>query len=251
MYMLARHALTRDFYLDEDEFRQAVGGGILPSVYQNHHLKRARSSKQMPKRFCMDEYHRTGGIEGIRNQVIQDIREGRKHNNQIAIASQRLEDFDDAILDMATSVYICNAASEHAVGVAVSTFGLNKVAEDVLRHQLTGPTAKGASMYCVFKTKEGTIRQKLFLTLGPAELWALSTTAEDAALRRSLYEAVGPRAARRALSLRFPSGSAKPEIETRVARIEAEGARLDEKARGSVIDNLSLEIQRQMFSAAS
>lgn len=248
MYMLARHAMTRDFFLDEDEFRQAVKGGSMPSLYQDFHVQRARSSKQMPKRFCMDEYHRTGGIEGIRNQVVQDIREGRKHNNQIAIASQRLEDFDDAVLDMATSVYICNAASENAVNIAVKTFGLNSVAEDVLRNQLTGPTAKGASMYCIFRTKGGVIRQKLFLTLGPAELWALSTTAEDAALRRHLYEAVGPRAARTALALRFPGGSAKTEIETRVARIEEEGRRLDDKARGSVIENISLEIQRQMFA---
>jgi intracellular multiplication protein IcmB len=225
-----------------------VKGGSMPSLYQEMHVQRARSSKQMPKRFCMDEYHRTGGIEGIRNQVVQDIREGRKHNNQIAIASQRLEDFDDAVLDMATSVYICNAASENAVGIAVKTFGLNSVAEDVLRNELTGPTAKGASMYCIFRTKGGVIRQKLFLTLGPAELWALSTTAEDAALRRHLYEAVGPRAARTALALRFPGGSAKTEIETRVARIEEEGRRLDDRARGSVIENLSLEIQRQMFA---
>jgi len=248
MYMLARHAMTRDFFLDEDEFRQAVRSGSMPKIYEDYHLQRARSSKQMPKRFCMDEYHRTGGIAGVRDQVVQDIREGRKHNNQIAIASQRLEDFDDAVLDMATSVYICNASSENAVERAVKTFGLNSVAEDVLRHELTGPTARGASMYCVFKIKGGTIRQKLFLTLGPAELWALSTTAEDAALRRLLYETVGPRAARRALATRFPSGSAKAEIETRVAKLEEEGQRLDEKARGSVIEQLSLEIQRQMFA---
>lgn len=250
MYMLARFAMTRDFFLDEEDFRSANHAGKLPTIYTEFHQRRSRISKQMQKKFCMDEYHRTGGISGIRNQVVQDVREGRKYNNQVSIASQRLEDFDDAVLDMATSVFICNAASENAVDMAVKTFGLNNVGASVLRHQLTGPTSRGAPMYCIFKIKGGTVRQKLFLTLGPAELWALSTTAEDAALRRDLYQAVGPRAARQALALRFPGGSAKAEIETRIAKLEEVGQRLDERARGSVIETLSAEIQQQMFAEA-
>lgn len=247
MYMLARHALARDFFLDEDEIRANVRAGTLPSFYEDMHVQRARSNKQMPKRICMDEFHRTGGLQGIRDQVATDIREGRKHNIQIALASQLLDDFDDAVIEMATSIWICNAPSESAIEKARKAFGLNAVAEEVLRYELTGPTSRGAPIYCIFKNKTGTIKQKLFITLGPAELWALSTTSEDAALRRHLYEAVGPRAARLALANRFPGGSAKAEIETRIAKIEEEGARLDEKARGSLIEQVSLEIQRQMF----
>lgn len=247
MYMLARHALARDFFLDEDEIRANVRAGVLPPFYEDMHVQRARSNKQMPKRICMDEFHRTGGLKGIRDQVTTDIREGRKHNIQIALASQLLDDFDDAVIEMATSIWICNAPSESAIKKAKTAFGLNEVAEEVLRYELTGPTSRGAPIYCIFKNKGGTIKQKLFITLGPAELWALSTTSEDAALRRHLYEAVGPRAARLALANRFPGGSAKAEIETRIAKIEEEGTRLDDKARGSLIEQVSQEIQRQMF----
>ena len=73
-------------------------------------------------------------------------------------------------------------------------------------------------MFCVIRHKSGDCRQKLMLTLGPSELWALSTTAEDVALRELLYEAVGAPDARSALASRFPRGSARKEIELRLRR---------------------------------
>ena len=55
---------------------------------------------------------------------------------------------------------------------------------------------------------------------GPAELWAFSTTVEDVALRERLYGTLGPRLARKVLARRFPGGTARPDIESRIARIE-------------------------------
>ena len=43
----------------------------------------------------------------------------------------------------------------------------------------------------LLSTNEGRYEQHLINTLGPIELWALSTSAEDVTLRTRLYEKVG------------------------------------------------------------
>ena len=40
-------------------------------------------------------------------------------------------------------------------------------------------------------------------TLGPVELWAFCTTAEDARIRNKLYQKIGPAEARRVLAIYF------------------------------------------------
>ena len=90
--------------------------------------------------------------------------------------------------------------------------------------ELTDPTPEGAPFWAMLKLRqEGAVRQKLNLTLGPAELWALSTTSEDMALRERIYGTLGPRLARKILARRFPGGTARPDIESRIARAEDTG----------------------------
>lgn len=245
MFMIARNVLARNYFLDEDDFRIALRDGILPEIYRDYHLKRARVSRETPKTICIDEYHRTGGLEGIDSQTELDMREGRKFNVRLSLASQRLDDFNPAIQDLATGVFICNSASPAATENLVRSFDINRRGEEVLRNELTGPSSQGAPLYVVLKTKRGTIQQKLFLTLGPVELWAFSTTAEDVALRNRLYEMLGPKKAREILGIRFPGGSAKSEIETRVSRLEETTGQSSEHARGNIIGALAEELKAQ------
>ena len=56
----------------------------------------------------------------------------------------------------------------------------------------------------------------LYLTTGPVELWALSTTAEDRVIRQRLYARFGPRRARQALARAYPGGSIKGELQRRL-----------------------------------
>ena len=56
----------------------------------------------------------------------------------------------------------------------------------------------------------------LYLTTGPIELWALSTTAEDRVVRRRLYERFDPRRARAALARAYPGGTIKAELQRRL-----------------------------------
>lgn len=248
MYMLARQILTRDFFLDEAEIRSKVNLGVLPDIYLEHHVERARQNLQLPKILCMDEFHRTGKIEMICDQVLQDAREGRKFNVDIKIASQLIEDFPSSIVEITSSLIVCNAGSENSISYFDRMFGLSETEKYTIRNHLTGPSSRGAPIWGMFRLKdEGVVRQKLILTLGPAEIWAFSTTAEDVVLRNRLYEEIGPRMTRQVLARRFPGGSAKAEIEARIAQMEEQGKRVGENERGDVLGTLVEDLKKQAF----
>lgn len=248
MYMLARQVLTRDFFLDETEFRSKMNNGILPPTFLEYHVKRARENLQLPKMICMDEFHRTGKIDLICDQVLQDAREGRKFNVDIKIASQLIEDFPESIVQIVSSLIVCNAGSEASIDYLDEMFRLSESEKYVIRHQLTGPSSRGAPVWTMFRLKdEGVARQKLYLTLGPAEIWAFSTTAEDVVLRSRLYEDLGPRLTRKVLARRFPGGSAKSELESRTAQMEEQGQRLDDDDRGDVLGDMVEDLKKQAF----
>lgn len=211
MYMLARHALVRHWWLKEDLLR------MVPDTYRAYHARRIKSIAEMPKRMCFDEFHRTSKTRAVRSQVVRDVREGRKWGVQIVLASQLLEDFDDNMVDLATGVWILGAAlSDRAVQEARSRFGMTDTAVNVMRNRLTGPRASGAPALLILGTNEGRYEQFLINTLGPVELWALSTSAEDMVIRTRLYERIGAAAARRLLAAHFPGGSARSEINRRI-----------------------------------
>lgn len=249
MYMLARQVMTRSFFLDESEIHAFYQSGHLPDIYLDHHVQAARENMKTPKIICMDEFHRTGKIDAIVQQVIQDAREGRKYNVDIRIASQFIEDFPTSMVEVATSLIVCNAGSENSIDYINQMYHLSENDKRIIRYNLRGPSAMGAPIWMLMKLKgEGEIRQELNLTLGPAEIWAFSTTTEDVALRRILYESVGPRIARKLLSRRFPSGSAKSEIEARIARQEERGERLDDDQRDDLISDFANELAQQALT---
>src|SRR3546814_20297262 len=85
MYLLGRSAIARDFFLDEDILR------FVPENYRSYHRRRILDLREEPKRLVYDEFHRNQS-RIVRQQVLIDIREGRKWGRQIALASQRMED---------------------------------------------------------------------------------------------------------------------------------------------------------------
>lgn len=234
MYMLARQTVTHDFWLDVDEVRALR----VPPIYRERLIEQAETNKQMPKRLCFDEYHLTGGL-GIRDQVIQDVRVGRKQGVQIALASQLIEDFDQAIQELASNVWFCNVPTEGSISRICETYNLSDAVRVEMR-KLNGPVAGlGAPVLAFMKLKSGTFVQRIINELGPVELWALSTTAEDTALRTMLYERLGPKEARRRLAARFPSGSAKDMIERRLVELEERSVKITDKERGDVVKTLA------------
>src|SRR5262249_40874066 len=146
-----------------------------------------------------------------------DMREGRKWKVQVGLISQSLEDFDPTMIEFATSIFIMDAGPEQAVQKTTTVFGLSPTAQSALRSRVHGPREGGATFLAQFATKRGMNTQLLTLTLGPIELWAFSTTLEDAQVRNKLYRKLKPSEARRLLATLFPSGSAVKLIEDRIA----------------------------------
>lgn len=211
MYMLARHALVRSWWMSPDSVEH------IPEKYREYHALKLQELMDTPKRLCFDEFHRTSRSHSVRAQVIRDVREGRKRGVQIVLTSQLLDDFSKDMVDLATGVWILGTAiSDKAVDNVTERFGLSNTARHVIRYRLTGPKSIGAPCLLVLGTTSGRYEQHLYNTLGPIELWALSTSAEDVSIRNRLYTILGASRARQMLAAQFPGGSARNEIRRRV-----------------------------------
>lgn len=236
MYMLARYALARHYYLTED------GLGEVPDAYRDYHRTRIGEIREDAKRIVYDEFHRTSHARAVRDQVILDMREGRKWNVQIALISQSLDDFDPVMVEFATSIFIMDAGPEQAIRRSTEIFGLSETARVALKTRVHGPREGGATFLAQFSTKNGMNTQLLTNTLGPIELWSFSTTSEDAFLRNKLYQHLGPKEARRVLANLFPSGSVKKLIETRLMTLKEQQGIIEEGVGLSIANQLLEEI---------
>lgn len=218
MYMLARHALVRSWWTSSDTLQN------IPEKYREYHSIRLQQVGESPKRLNFDEFHRTSKSNSVRAQVIRDVREGRKRGVQIVLTSQLIDDFDKDMVDLATGVWILGTAiSDKAVQEVVDRFGLSATARNVMRYKLTGPKSIGAPALIVIGSTSGRYEQHIYNTLGPIELWAFSTSAEDVSIRNRLYSVLGAARARQMLAMKFPGGSARNEIRRRVLSNSEEG----------------------------
>ncbi len=208
MYMLARHVMVKDYFLNGNDIEK------FPAMYQDFHRARSKEIMEEPKRLVFDEFHRTANSPAVRDQVVQDMREGRKWKIHIALSSQSLKDFDPLMIEFATSTFILDSGSSVAIEETCKTFGLTETEKAALSTRVHGPRSTGATFIAQFVTTRGLNTQLLTSTISPVELWAFSTTSEDVLIRDALYDRIGPIAARKLLSLRFPSGTATKSIET-------------------------------------
>ncbi len=236
MYMLARYVLGRSYYLTEDMLNDFT------EAYRDYHRARISEIREDPKRLVYDEFHRTSKARAVREQVILDMREGRKWNVQIALISQSLDDFDPVMVEFATSIFIMDAGPEQSIKRSTEIFGLSETARVALKTRVHGPREGGATFLAQFATKAGMNTQLLTSTLGPVELWAFSTTAEDARVRNKLYQKIGPAEARRVLANIFPSGSLKALVESRLEKIKEVQGMIEEANPLSIADQLVEEI---------
>lgn len=238
MYMLARYILARHYYLTEDVLKD------LPEMYHEYHQKRILEIREDPKRIVFDEFHRTSKAKAVRDQVIVDMREGRKWRVQVALISQSLDDFDKVMVEFATSVFIMDAGPKQAIERSTQVFGLSDTARLALETRVHGPRPGGATFLAQFSTKFGVNTQLITSTIGPIELWAFNTTAEDARIRNALYEKIGAAETRRFLATMFPSGSAAKVVEERMSRLKESGGLIEEETGASVVEELIDEIHQ-------
>lgn len=236
MYMLARYVLARHYYLTEETLSS------VPEQYKEYHRERIHEIREDPKRIVYDEFHRTSKSAAVRDQVIIDMREGRKWKVQIGLLSQSVDDFDPVMIDFSTAIYVMDAGPSQAVEKTSQIFGLSSTAKTALRTRVHGPRQGGATFLVQYATKSGVNVQLLTLTLGPVELWAFSTTAEDAAVRNQLYRHLGPSEARRVLANLFPNGSIAKELENRLASMREESGLIEDNAKAGIVEELVNDI---------
>lgn len=236
MYMLARYILARTYYLTEENVND------MPAQYREYHKANISEIREDPKRIVMDEFHRTSRAQAVRNQVVVDMREGRKWNVQISLLSQSLDDFDAVMVEFATAIYIMDAGPAQTVEKSAKIFGLSDTAKIALRTRVHGPREGGATFLAQYATKAGMNTQLLTITLGPIELWAFSTTVEDATVRNKLYRALGPAEARRVLATLFPGGTVKKLIEKRLANLKEDHGMITDEIKSGMVDRIVEEI---------
>lgn len=236
MYMLARYTLARHYYLTEEAIRD------MPVAYQEYHKIRISELREDPKRIVYDEFHRTSKAQAVREQVIVDMREGRKWKVQVALISQSIDDFDEVMVEFATSIYIMDAGPAQTVDKTAKIFGLSQTGVYALRTRVHGPREGGATFLAQFATKAGINTQLLTSTIGPIELWAFSTTVEDANIRNQLYKRIGPVEARRVLATLFPSGTVTKLVEKRLDALKEEHGVITDREKLSAVDKIVEDI---------
>ena len=207
-YMVARQLLTRDWWTGPDEMER------VPERYRDWHMARARALREAPKRFAYDEFHRTAGARAVRAQAERDVREARKMRVRLVLASQRLEDFGEELVELANRYWILGAGGEAGEIERMSkVFGLSETVAEAVRLRLTGPGRDGAPVLLIASDRRGRFEQLMLNAPGPVELWALSTSPADVALRERVSRKLRPAQARAALARRFPAGTARAELD--------------------------------------
>ncbi|MCE2580285.1 hypothetical protein LDL36_17660 [Komagataeibacter sp. FNDCR1] len=246
MYMLASFIMTKDFYHNPKILNQ------FDERYRDFHTTRIQRIRETPKRIVFDEFHRTAPAPNVRLQVVEYMREGRKWDIQIALASQLLGDFDKDMVSLSTSKWLLGVETATDVDECIKKFELSASAANILRYKLKGPrtNGSGAPILNLLTLKSGVEEHYLINTLGAQMAWAFSTTAQDVNLRERLYVKLGPELARTMLARRYPKGSAKADIQARNAA-KAELGVTGEDADMSVIDEVAAEIEEMAAKLAA
>jgi intracellular multiplication protein IcmB len=253
MYMLARYILGKDYKMDKDTVNEMpysvteqVGDNVPVDKYKEYHAKKIEEGKEDFKRLCFDEFHRTSKSLAVREQIQVDMREGRKWNLDITLASQSLKDFDEIMIDFATGIFIMDSGSANDIENLIKNFGMTDIAEKFALEngRVHGPSNGRAGVFMAkFKTSDGSqYTQLLSAHIGAIEMWALSTTAEDVVVRNKLYETIGPAPARRLLAKLYPKGI-KKVVEARKENMKSSGSYVDDDS--NVYNQLIREILKK------
>ena len=77
--------------------------------------------------------HRTGGAHAVRAQVERDAREARKHGVRLCLTSQRLDDFGEALVELANRIWVLGAGGKAGEIEALSGMFTDRARADFFR----------------------------------------------------------------------------------------------------------------------
>lgn len=207
----------------------------MPARVRDYHRKCFVEFNETYKRLEADEYHLTNQSDYVGAMMEFIARFSARYRLSLALTSQEYSDFGQYLVDNATGIFILSGATEENISAMQAKFGLSGASVSVIRHGLNGPAPDGSGAPFLMKMRvhDKWYEHLLVNTMGPIEMWALSTNPQDRALRTRLYNRLGPAEARRRLARVFPRGTAVPAIEARIRAIKATGAE-DEQAAAAV-----------------
>lgn len=241
MYMMAINAFTRKITICKEDLDS------VNQEYRAYHARRVDELAEDYKRLFCDEYHKTGNASQLREGFLIYGRESRKWNLELVLGSQLPDDFDK-LADVATSTLILDSGNQQTRGTIARIFGLSPTEVAALRQYVHGAKpGVGMTFLAKIKTKSAELSQLFTSTSGGLELWGLSTTAEDRALRNLLYRDVPAPEARAVLKRRFPTGSCKSFVlkEKERSREEKGDQFVDDDVTSSVIENLAKSLKKE------
>ena len=234
MYMYAMKLISGDFFVGDDSVNEMPFkfGASLPEDFEKHkknyiefHTKRIEEIKEDKKRLSVDEFHRTQSSPSVRNQIMVYMREGRKWGVEVVLASQSIDDFEDTMIEFATTIFVMSADSQNIITKIVEKIGFKDPAEVTsLKNDIRPPSSDGNVFMMKVSNDETSYTQVLRNKMGPVQLWSLSTTVQDVKLRGKVFAEVGSEVGRKLLAVAYPSGSAKSDIERREFMMRSNGA---------------------------
>lgn len=168
MYLLSKSLCCADYYIIDDTLKE-----INPE-YRDYFEKLIESEAGIPKKLCMDEFHRTEGFPQVRDSVETDIREGRKYGVIISLLSQSLDDFTKTMIEFSTNIYIlAKGVSEETPRKIVEKFSPTRDSMQQFRMHVKAPGKEGSSMLYIadVNNSDTNVECVLRLRLGPEEIW--------------------------------------------------------------------------------
>jgi intracellular multiplication protein IcmB len=213
-FFIGYNLLTSDFFFHRSYLK------YVPKRYSRYHTRRVQHLETSRKRFSMDERQRFSKVPAAQSQVDSLILEGRKNLVDIMVASQMFDHHTEDSIDLATSTIILgtgNMTPENEKKVK-TRFSLTDSQMKKIR-SIRKPTKRGAEVFAIFKTDDGTQAHYGFLTDGPIYLWLIATEAVDRSIRMKMYERFNETEALKRLAKRFPGGSIKSEVDARLAEL--------------------------------
>lgn len=224
MYMYGLKLLSSHFFLNKQNVEEMpFKSDIEPPSYtpvkeiKEYHAKIIDDIRTDKKRLYVDEFHRTSKSPAVRDQILIYMREGRKWGVEIILASQSIDDYDETMIEFATTTLILSAGKDFVVDNIVKKLGVNDKAEiEVLKKRIRGPNPQTGNIFVAkFDTKNGNFTQLLNNKMGPIQIWALTTTQDDMKIRDLMFSVVGSTIGRKILAEAYPYGSAANEVEER------------------------------------
>ena len=238
MYLLARAFMVKNWAIDTESLKDMV-----PPQYLSHYENKARAEIGIPKVLFYDELHRARGLAVILEQIELDIREGPKYSWFVVLASQRIQDFTDTILDLTSSAFILGIGQkEQSVQETKSTFSLNNSTVKLVKN-LRRPNNDGAEMLLWLNMGEEKFIQKVISTLPTPDLWMFTSDDTESSIRDALYKRFGVSKTIDALSKLYPSVKLSKELDNKKRELKEQNQDIS-LITSLVIDDITKKIEK-------